>query len=214
MNKMSEPIKEIRDYLDELEESRDKLLDMSHKTIRKCSRAIASLHRGEKENVLEKINEISEDISDLNSILDSDPQFEDHGSLIAANREFAELFLTNRIMDGRDLPKPSEIGVLKKGYAQALAETVGELRRYFLNLLRRDDIDEAQRIHDRMEQIFGLLEEFDYPDSILPGMKHRRDVARKSLEKTRADITRATREKKLEEALSKTERRLGDLDEI
>lgn len=210
MSSMIEPVKEIRKYLDKQEETRDNLLSLSNEIIRRCSRAMATLHKGEKKEVQEGIKEIRGKLEKLNKILDSEPQFIDHGAVIAANREFAELMLTKAAVENEQFPKVKEIDVLPKGYAQALAETIGELRRHFLDLLRKDEMKEAKRIYDLMEKIFDLLEQFDYPDSILPGMKHRCDVARKSLEITRADITRAVREDKLEKALTKTEEKLSD----
>lgn len=203
---MKEPIKKIQNQLDQQENTREKLLDISHRAIRKSSSAMAALHRDDREEFSEDVEEIKENIEKLNDILDSKPEFSGHGALIAAHREFAEVILTRDLMDGEELPDPDEIHVLYKGYVQALAETIGELRRYLLNLLRENEVKKAQKIHDRMEEIFDTLEQFDYPDSILPGIKHRRDGARKTLKRTRSDVTRAIREKKLEKSLSKAER--------
>ncbi|MEA1905105.1 MAG: haloacid dehalogenase, partial [Candidatus Hadarchaeota archaeon] len=81
-------------------------------------------------------------------------------------------------------------------------------RRHVLDLIRADKIVEAEQMLGRMEDIFALLMEFDYPGSILPEMRHKRDVARRVLEQTRGDITTATRQRKLEEALKRAERKL------
>lgn len=206
---MYDSVRKILEYLDELEESREEMLDISHKAIRKSSAAMAALHRGANEEVSEKIDDIEADIRKLNEILDSKPQFADHGALIAAHREYAEVILSKMLMEGKEIPDAEAINVLYKSYAQALAEAVGELRRHFLDLLRKDKVKESNKIHEKMERIFDQLQQFDYPDSILPGMKHRKDVARKILEKTRADITRAVREKSLEKALKDTEKKIG-----
>lgn len=208
---MSDPTKKIREYLDKQEEIREELLDTSHEIIRNCSSATADLHRMDLEKVSEKLEKIGKKIEKLNKILSSEPQFRDHGSAIAAHREYAEIILTRAIIRGEKLPDPEKINVLYKAYAQALAESTGELRRYFLNQLCENEVEKAQTTYKDMEKIFDLLEQFDYPDSILPGMRHRRDVARQTLEKTRADITRATRERRLEKALNKTESKLEDL---
>ncbi len=207
---MREKIEKILEYLDKLEDTREQMLDISHRSIRKSSSAMAALHRGDMEEFKEKKQEIEDYISKLNEILESDPQFRGHGALIAAHREFSELIITDFLMRGNEIPDPEDLDVLYEGYAQALAESAGELRRHLLNLLREDEVEEAEEIHDRMEKLFDLLEQFDYPDSILPGMKHRRDTARKTLEDTRADITRAVRERKLEDTLSRTEGNMED----
>lgn len=207
---MREKIEKILEYLDQLEETRERMLDISHRSIRKSSSAMAALHREDMQAFEEKKKEIEEHISELNEILESDPQFHDHGALIAAHREYAELIITDFLMRGGEVPDPDDLDVLYEGYAQALPESVGELRRHLLNSLREGEVEKAEEIHERMERVFELIEQFDYPDSILPGMKHRRDTARKTLEDTRADVTRAVRERKLEEILSKREGNLED----
>lgn len=202
---MKQIIDDIMEDLDEQEKVREELLDISHRAIRKSSGAMALIHQKKYDEARERLDEVGEDIENLNGFLESYPQFLDHGALIAAFREYCEALITLRLIKGGKVPHPEDINVLNKAYAQALAEVEGELRRYLLDLLREDSVEEADQIHDRMEKIFDLLERFDYPDSILPGMKHRRDGARKTLEKTRADMTRAIREKKLERALKKVE---------
>ncbi|KXB03754.1 hypothetical protein AKJ45_00700 [candidate division MSBL1 archaeon SCGC-AAA261F19] len=203
-------IEEIRSYLDSQEEAREKILDISHRAIRNSSRAMTVLHRGEGKKVNDILKNIGEDIKALNEIIKSEPQFLDYGALLAAHREYAEVVITRMIINGKELPEPEEIGVLKKAYIQALAESLGELRRRILNLLREDRIGDASEIYERMEETFDSLIEFDYPDSILPGFRHRRDVARRTLEKTRGELTSAARQKKLEGALERVERKLED----
>ncbi|KXA95899.1 hypothetical protein AKJ65_00165 [candidate division MSBL1 archaeon SCGC-AAA259E19] len=203
-------ITEIREHFDRKEEIREELLDISHRSIRKSSRAMTALHRGDEEEVANLLEEIKKDVKKLNELLESEPRFSDHGALIAANREYAEVVLTKTLIEDGDLPGVGDLQVSPQAYVQALAEAIGELRRHFLNLLRKDEVDESREIHEKMERIFETLEQLDYPDSILSGIKHRRDVARKTLEKTREDMTRAIRERGLEEALGETQSRLEE----
>lgn len=203
-------IREIRSYLDSQEEAREKILDISHRAIRSSSRAMTLLHRGKGKKVDDILKDIGDDIKALNEILKSEPQFLDYGALLAAYREYAEVIITRMIVNDKELPEPEKIGVLKKAYVQALAESLGELRRHILDLLREGRIDNASEIYERMEEMFDFLIEFDYPDSILPGFRHRRDVARRTLEKTRGELTSAVRQKKLEGTLERVERKLED----
>ncbi|KXB00268.1 hypothetical protein AKJ47_00445 [candidate division MSBL1 archaeon SCGC-AAA261G05] len=203
-----EPVKRIREYLDSQEKVRERILDVSHRAIRNSSRAMAAIHRGEGASDI--LKNVKEDIESLTKILGSEPQFSDYGALLAAHREYAEAIITRTLMNGEKLPELEDLGVLKKAYLQALAESVGELRRHVLDLLREDELDEATNIYEKMEETFDILIEFDYPDSILPGFRHRKDVARRTIEKTRGDITNAVRQQKLEESLERVERKLGD----
>ncbi len=207
---MREFIDKIRKDLDEQEEKREKILDISHKVIRKSSSAMAALHRSDMEEVSEELEEIREEIENLNNLTETSPQFIDHGTLIAAHREFSEVVITRDVIQSEGLPDPDNLDVHYKGYTQALPEAIGELHRHVLNLLRNDKVERAEQVHEKMERIFDLVQQFDYPDSILPGVKHRRDGARKTLKKTRDAVTRAVREKKLEDALEKTETKLEE----
>lgn len=203
-------ISKIREHFDRKEEIREELLDISHRAIRKSSRAITALHRGDEEEVSNQLKEIKKDVEKLNKILESEPQFSDHGALIAAHREYAEVILTKTLMEDEEFPGLEELQIPPQPYVQALADTIGELRRYFLNLLRADEVEKSCEIHEKMEMIFEILEQLDYPDSILSGIKHRRDVARRTLEKTREDVTRAIRERRLEKALEETKKSLEE----
>lgn len=208
---MESKTEKILDFLDSQEDVREELLNISRKSIRKSSSAISAFHRDDLEEYENKIDKIRKDVEGLNDLVEKAPHFSRHGSYIAAHREFSEAVLLKTLVNGGDFPDPDDLNVSYRGFAQAMAEVIGELRRHVLNLLRDDDLDDAREIHERMERVFDQLEQFDYPDSILSGMRHRRDSARKGLEKTRADITRAIRERKLEKALKKVE---GDLDEV
>ena len=210
---MKKETDKILEYLDDQEQVRERLLDVSRSAIRKSSSAMAAFHRGDEGDYEEKLEDVKEDIESLNDIVNDTPYFSHHGSLIAAHREFSEAVLTRALIEGGDFPDPEDLNVSYRAFAQALAESIGELRRHVLNLLRDGELEKAQEVHERMEDVFHELVQFDYPDSILSGMRRKRDGARKSLEKTRADVTRAVRERKLEEAFKETEKRL-DMDEV
>ncbi len=60
---MREKIEKILEYLDKLEDTREQMLDISHRSIRKSSSAMAALHRGDMEEFKEKKQEIEDYIS-------------------------------------------------------------------------------------------------------------------------------------------------------
>lgn len=69
---MNEFVEKILDFLDEQEDTRENLLDISHRSIRKSSSAMAALHRGDDEEVASKKDEIRTDIDKLNDLIDSE----------------------------------------------------------------------------------------------------------------------------------------------
>jgi len=58
-----------------------------------------------------------------------------------------------------------------------------------------------------MEEIFDVLIRFDYPTALV-ALKHKQDVARSLIEKTRGEVAVATRGKALEDKLDRIEGRL------
>ena len=87
-----------------------------------------------------------------------------------------------------------------------LAEAVGEMRRYVLDMLRRGEVDGCERLLGAMDDIYSLLVTLDYPDALTGGLRRTTDSTRGILEKTRGDLTLALRQEALVEALQAAER--------
>jgi translin len=112
------------------------------------------------------------------------------------------------ILQKDDVPLPGDIGVSSAPYLLALGDVVGELRRFALEELRKGNVDRSSHFLDRMEDIYHALIRFDYPDAIA-AVKHKQDVARSLLEKTRGDVAVAANARrlhdKLEDLMSRSE---------
>jgi len=208
VNLTSEIVKRIRRYLDAQEEIRDRVLEISRRTVRNSAQAMAALHRGDEATLRKAMREARREISLLSKMVKKFPHLEDYGPVATAYQEFAEVKLVQALSKGKELPGPEELGIPYKPYLAALADSVGEFRRRVLDLIRTDKVAEAERTLGLMEEIFSMLMEFDYPSSILPGMRHKCDVARRVLEETRSDVTTALRQQRLEHALEKKEGKL------
>jgi translin len=77
---------------------------------------------------------------------------------------------------------------------------VGELRRFCLEELKTGKVARANHFLDRMEDIFTAIMRFDYPEAIVP-LRHKQDVARSLLEKTRGEVAVAASAKNLHEKI-------------
>jgi translin len=91
-----------------------------------------------------------------------------------------------------------------------MAETIGELRRSVLDLLRSGELVRAEELLKTMDEFYYVLVTIDYPDAITGNLRRWTDVARGIIEKTRGDVTTALVQKDLREAL---ERHAGELRE-
>jgi translin len=102
------------------------------------------------------------------------------------------------------------LGVAPAPFLNGLAESIGELRRYVLDLLRRGEPEGCEALLEAMDDIYALLVTLDYPDALTGGLRRSTDSARGILEKTRGDLTLALRQDALVEALRSVDRSAGE----
>jgi translin len=130
--------------------------------------------------------------------------------LDTAYQELAEATNVLSILERREITPPSEYAIPSRAYLTGLGDTVGELRRAVLELLRVDAIEESVTLLATMEEIHDNLSSFDFPNALIPDLRRKCDVARNLIERTRGDVTNAVRQHRMIEELSKFEGRLHD----
>ena len=82
-----------------------------------------------------------------------------------------------------------------------MGEAVGELRRFILDSIRREDISCGEELLEAMDDIYNILVTMDFPDAITAGLRRTTDMVRGVLERTRSDLTLVMRQNKLEAKL-------------
>jgi translin len=60
-----------------------------------------------------------------------------------------------------------------------------------------------------MDEVLSNLVTLDYPEAIIPGLRHKCDVARSLVEKTRGDMANSLSNQKLIDEMRKLNERLG-----
>jgi translin len=205
MKNLDAAIEKIEAELDEKDHVREIALKSSRAVVRLSGSALKDLHRGEK--ATQKLAELKDEVSRLSSLLGDHPDLTRTGYVESAFQEYAEVGIVLSLIENDDVPLPEELGIGSVPYLLALGDTVGELRRFALEGLRRGDTDKANHLLDRMEDIYHALVRFDYPDAIA-AVKHKQDVARSLLEKTRGDVAVATNARHLHDRLDELTKRL------
>jgi translin len=110
---------------------------------------------------------------------------------------------------GREpLPDPDDLGLEYAAYLCGLGEAAGELRRRTLDILRRDDLPEAERLLAAMDDIYDLLVTIDYPDALTGNLRRITDMVRGVVERTRGDLTTTYQQQSLKTALGRLEGKL------
>ncbi len=173
---------------------RDMALVQSRDLIRYCANSIRAIHRHEfdEAQVLLEQAKLSAQI-----MVDGMAEHRDlyqAGYSQDALKELAEAYITYALVRDLPLPDPDELGVDYAAYLNGLGEAVGELRRYALDLVRRDEVEKSEQILQAMDDIYSVLVTIDFPDAITRGLRRTTDVTRSILEKTRGDLTMTLRQ--------------------
>jgi translin len=188
--------------------TRERALTLSRKVIRSSANAIRSLHRGDLAEAERLMDEASTLITEAGATLAEHGDVRYAGFVDDAAKEYAEARTTFALALGKPIPLPIELGVGVTPYLNGLGEAVGELRRRMLDLLRAEQMDEAESTLEAMETIHGLLASLDYPDGMTGGLRRTTDVARALIERSRADLTSTIVQERLRRDLAE---RLGDI---
>jgi translin len=181
--------------------ARETALGRARQAIRRCANAIRAVHRGELDAADALLTEARQLLDIAESVLAAHPDVYYAGFLQDAQKEYAEARATRALVAGEALPVPEDVGVGDAPYLNGLAETVGELRRHLLDVLRAGDLAHADELFASMEEIHALLADVDYPDAITGGLRRSTDVARAVIERTRSDLTLTTIQRDLADAL-------------
>ena len=99
------------------------------------------------------------------------------------------------------MPKPETLGISNAAYLDGLGESVGELRRYILDSLRREDFSRCEDLLTIMDEIYGILITMDFPELLAHGLRRTIDTIRAIIERTRGDLTVSLRQRNLENKL-------------
>jgi translin len=199
-----------REFEDKMR-AREKALSSSRSAIRSSANAIRAIHRGEFDQAHRLMDEARTSLSaGKAAVRETHPDVYFAGFLQDAQKEYAEARLTEAIVTGDGLPLRGDLEVELAAYLNGMAEAIGEGRRAILDLLRRGDLERAERILVAMDDIYHLLVSMDYPDAITGNLRRSTDVARSIMERTRGDLTITVVQRKLQAAL---ERHEGELRE-
>ena len=195
---------QIRHEFDQKTALRDEALKQARELTRHASLAIRAIHREDHDEAQSEINLGRELAQALTRTLRTEhPELFFAGYTQDAIKEYCEACLTVAMIIGEVLPTPQDLDAEPPAYLNGLTETLGELRRRCLDLLRPGYSAEVERLLALMDDVFTQLVTMDYPDAITDGLRRRTDLARGIIERTRADITVSFRQNELESKLDR-----------
>jgi translin len=203
MEKLENIADQIRAAFDAQTSARDQALSQARALTRACALSIRAVHRNESDVMQARLDEARQLATELKTGLSNYPALYYAGYTQDSLKEFAEARITCALIRHEPLPTPEELELPYHTYLNGLAESVGEMRRRCLDMLRQDNSSEAEHLLAHMDDIFSILVTMDYPDAITNGLRRQTDIIRAIIERTRGDVTFSLRGEKLEHSLSR-----------
>ncbi len=193
----------IRAELTDKNQARDLALSQSRELTRYCAEAIRAVHRRDWNEADRKLALVDQHADALRRTTQPYLELFYSGYTQDALKERVEAHLTSAIIRDQPLPDPATLQVEGATYLNGLSEAATELRRFILDIMRREHAHsaEAERLLDVMDSIYDLMVTFDFPDALTGGLRRQTDVLRGVLERTRGDLTLSLRQQQLYDAL-------------
>ncbi|NUM43643.1 MAG: haloacid dehalogenase [Anaerolineales bacterium] len=210
MNRLEEITERTHRVMEAHTAARDRALSITRTLIRHASHAIRAVHRGDNDAAQIELEAAKKLAAELQANLHEFPSVYFAGYTQDALKEFAEASIVYALLNGKEFPTPEELNLQHSTYLQGLAEAVGEMRRRCLDILRGGHSEEAERLMDLMDEIYGVLVTMDYSDAITGGLRRLTDLVRGIVERTRGDLTISLRQARLENSLRSLEARLPE----
>jgi len=197
--------KEIIVELDTFDEIREKIMVLGRKGIRSCSEAIKKLHRREA-GVNQLIDEARSTLKEMLEVAIKHPEVHVESYFDGIYQEFVEASVLQQIYAGATLAPPSglEPPVPAVQFLTGLCDVIGELRRAILDCIRGENFGDAQRYFEMMEKLHDHVNALDYPNAVIPDVRHKSDGNRKLIQATRSELTMAIHIHRLNDNLSKS----------
>jgi translin len=201
-----------RAHFEDKNRAREGALSRSREVIRSSANTIRAIHRRDFALATRLLADARSALETATASVAAFPDVQYAGFVHDAQKEYAEASTVLAILRGDSLPGPEEVGVDWPAYLNGIGEAIGELRRFLVDGLRRNDLAAGDALLQAMDDIYDVLVTIDYPDGMTGGLRRTTDVARGILEKTRGDLTVAARQDRLEHLLRAVESRSLDAD--
>jgi translin len=192
---------DIRDFFDVSDSLREKSLKISRDVTRLSAKAIKKIHQGDMKESMKLLNEAKRLLVEAKKNLKCFPEILYAGFIHNAEKELIEGFVFFELVRKNTLFVPDFDTFDKISWLHGLSEAMGELRRYILDCIRKDQIEKIEQLLSLMDDVYYFLSSFDYPDMLSRNLRRNVDALRGILERTRADVTLICQQKQLERKL-------------
>lgn len=154
--------------------SREFLLQNTRETIRLCSRSIVAVHKGDLEGGIRCF----EDARSLLKTHRLKTTRDMRRYLYTSEQELAEAACLLAVVQKKSIPSSGSLSVSEEPYVLGLLDSIGELKRLTLDMLRAGNVDEANRIFDVTVGLYDGLYGFAIYANSIKDLRKKIDTAR------------------------------------
>ena len=195
-------LNKITKSLGEVQDSREFLLKNTREIIILCSRSIIAVHKGD-------VTEGKKNLKQADMLL---KKYKKKATgqlrryLITPEQEFVEAACLISIVEKKEIPSDKKLDVMPESYVLGLLDCVGELKRRVFDKIRVDQIDDATKTFEIMEDLYLQLYTFSMYDKVVKEARRKIDVNRILVDDVRSAITEEKRRTELIKTLKKLEK--------
>jgi translin len=201
-------VQDLSRRLDAKNQVRELALNRSRDLIRLCANSIRAVHRREHARARELLAQAAALASEMRHGTEGHPDVYFAGYTQDALKEFVEANITYAVIANEPIPTADDLQAEAPAYLNGLAESMGEMRRHVLDLIRADSLERAEQILAIMDEVYWLLAAVDFPAAITGDLRRSTDMVRGVLERTQSDLTSAQEQARMRKALRDFEARL------
>lgn len=181
-------LEEINGILSEKDRVREEIIKLSRNVTRLSSLVVNYVHREKFEEAKSELTALREHVRKLLDLVKDHEDLKYSGIIYNSLSEYVEASLFYSVVVEHRFLTLHELDTLIVPYLQGLGDLVGELRRLVLRLLDQLRVEEAEKYLKIMEAIYEGIKVLNYPDPLIPGVRHKVDVAARLIEDTRVLI--------------------------
>ncbi|MCL5428002.1 MAG: hypothetical protein M1321_02360 [Candidatus Marsarchaeota archaeon] len=176
-------IDEIEKELLALQEAKDNVMDLSREVVRQAGKAITFIHADDKRGAAKALEDLRASAKKLQKI---DKGFEYNS--IQAHQEYVEACALSVMVNESRIPSMEELDANCVSYLLGLLDSVGELKRYSTDRLRKNERAKAEKCYDLMLEIYDSTVPMRFANSLVPEFRKKQDVARTQIERLSSEL--------------------------
>lgn len=176
-------IKKAGKELTKIQTDKEKLMPLSRGIVQDCAKAIRMVHTYDEKKSKAMLRKVRKDVKRLQRATQKQPAF--RGMLLVPEQEWVELEMLIAFMDGYDLP---EVSCGPAAYLLGVMDGIGECKRVVLDMLSEGMVEDADEALEWLEDSYHEVHGMAFPKSIVPGLKHKQDAMKRTLDALHAAV--------------------------